>query len=194
LRRWLRNLHSEIHMTSVFVTHDQEEALEVADRVVVMDQGRIVQTGTPQQVYEHPRTAFVHQFIGESIALPVVIEAGGVRFDGKAIGLDPQGVPDGAARLFVRPYQVTIMPEAGEAPLRGTIKRVHGLGPARRLEIAIGTEARDTTVEVDAPRSLQLDIGQCVGLRPERYRIFPVEGAAADLVRAPAKRHALEPA
>ncbi len=71
LRRWLRSLHEEIHVTSLFVTHDQEEALEVADRVVVMDGGRIEQIGTPQEVYERPATAFVHEFIGESITLPV---------------------------------------------------------------------------------------------------------------------------
>jgi len=64
LRRWLRNLHNEIHVTSILVTHDQEEALEVADRVVIMDKGRVEQTGTPQQVYDEPRTPFVHEFIG----------------------------------------------------------------------------------------------------------------------------------
>src|SRR5262249_1761447 len=74
LRRWLRNLHTEIHVTSIFVPHDQEEALEVADRVVVMDKGRIEQTGTPQQVYDHPHTPFVHEFIGESIVVPVVVD------------------------------------------------------------------------------------------------------------------------
>src|SRR5690606_13911083 len=76
LRRWLRSLHEDIHVTSVFVTHDQEEALEVADRVVVMDRGRIQQIGTPQQVYEQPANAFVHEFIGESIMLPVTVDGG----------------------------------------------------------------------------------------------------------------------
>lgn len=70
LRRWLRQLHDEIHVTSIFVTHDQEEALEVANRVVVMDKGKIEQIGTPGDVYDNPATAFVHGFIGESIVLP----------------------------------------------------------------------------------------------------------------------------
>ena len=65
LRRWLRRLHDEIHVTSVFVTHDQEEALEVADRVVVMNQGRIEQVGRPEEVYDHPATPFVYSFLGD---------------------------------------------------------------------------------------------------------------------------------
>ena len=73
LRKWLRSLHEEIHVTSIFVTHDQEEALEVANRVVVMDKGRIEQIGTPGDVYDEPATAFVHGFIGKSVMLPVEV-------------------------------------------------------------------------------------------------------------------------
>src|SRR5262252_9052093 len=80
LRRWLHQLHDEIHVTSVFVTHDQEEALELADRVVVLNRGRVRQIGTPREVYERPQSAFVHDFIGESMAVPVTIEAGRVHF------------------------------------------------------------------------------------------------------------------
>ena len=173
LRRWLRNLHTEIHVTSIFVTHDQEEALEVADRVVVMDKARIEQTGTPQQVYDHPHTPFVHEFIGESIVVPVVVVDGQVRFDGQSIGIDPQGVPSGAARLFARPFDMTILPSSGDHQLKGVVRRVHGIGPARRIEIALEHEGSETIVEVDALRAQQLRVGQLVGLRPEHYRLFP---------------------
>src|SRR5215510_8613645 len=170
LRRWLRRLHDELHVTSVFVTHDQEEALEVADRVVVMDKGRIEQVGTPRDVYERPASAFVHEFIGESIVLPVIIEAGGVSFGGRRLALDPQGLADGHASLFIRPYDVAIA--ADGAALNGTVRRVHGLGPARRIEVELQTESDVHLVEVDAPRLQLIEIGQPIGLKPQSYRLY----------------------
>ncbi len=159
LRRWLRNLHNEIHVTSIFVTHDQEEALEVADRVVVMDKGRIEQAGTPQQVYDHPQTPAVHEFIGESIVVPVTVEAGDVRFGGEPLGLDPQGLASGAALLFARPHDVTIVPTSGEHRLKGVVRRIHGIGPARRVEVALGErDGRDA------------DRGRCTALAATAHR------------------------
>ncbi|MGA2127360.1 MAG: sulfate ABC transporter ATP-binding protein [Xanthobacteraceae bacterium] len=172
LRRWLRNLHDEIHLTSVFVTHDQEEALEVADRVVVMNRGHVEQTGTPQQVYECPETAFVHEFIGESIIVPVTIEAAGVSFAGRPTGLDAPPGCLGGARLFVRPYEMATV-GVGSAAFTGTVRRVHGLGPARRIEIALGAGDGVCVIEVDVPRAHDLTIGQSIGLSPRQYRIFP---------------------
>jgi sulfate transport system ATP-binding protein len=172
LRRWLRNLHTELHVTSIFVTHDQEEALEVADRVVVMDKGRIQQIGTPQQVYDHPHTPAVHEFIGESIVVPVTIEAGEVRFNGETLGLDSQGLESGAAQLFARPHDLAIVPSSGEHRLRGVVRRIHGIGPARRVEIALETDKTETLIEVDALRAQPLRVGERVGVKPEQYRLF----------------------
>src|SRR3954449_12006503 len=172
LRRWLRQLHEEIHVTSVFVTHDQEEALELADRVVVLAKGRVQQIGTPEEVYEQPQSAFVHHFIGESLSVPVTINAGGVHFAGRRLDLDPHGLSDGEASLFIRPYEVTVVPESGGAMLDGVVKRVHGFGPARRLEIALREGDREHFIEVSAPRHEAIGIGQHVGLRPRAYRLF----------------------
>ena len=176
LRRWLRNLHTELHVTSIFVTHDQEEALEVADRVVVMDKGRIQQAGTPQQVYDHPHTPAVHEFIGESIMVPVTIEAGEVRRNGEALGLDPQGLESGAAQLFARPHDLSIVPLTGAHRLRGVVRRIHGIGPARRVEIALEGEDAETLIEVDALRAHSLHVGERVGVKPEQYRLSRAEG------------------
>src|SRR6201985_3766699 len=110
LRQWLRSLHSEIHVTSIFVTHDQEEALEVANRVVVMDKGRIEQIGTPGEVYDYPATAFVHGFIGESIGLPVDGGGGAVRLGGRSLNIAANGAASGASKLFVRRHDMAIGP------------------------------------------------------------------------------------
>jgi sulfate transport system ATP-binding protein len=169
LRRWLRHLHETIHVTSVFVTHDQEEALELADRIVVIDKGRIEQVGTPRDVYEHPATSFVHEFIGETIATPVFIENGIVSHAGQPMGLDSQGVPNGAGTLFVRPYDMAVVPVA-EAIFAGQVMRIHGIGPGRRIEVAL--QSGGGTVEVDLPRTSDVAAGQTIGLRPLQYRIF----------------------
>src|SRR3954471_18978580 len=105
LRQWLRSLHNEIHVTSIFVTHDQEEALEVAHRVVVMDKGKIEQIGSPGEVYDSPASAFVHGFIGESIMLPVDVTDGAVHLNGRRLDLASDGVAAGAPTPFLpRPY------------------------------------------------------------------------------------------
>jgi sulfate transport system ATP-binding protein len=169
LRRWLRNLHTEIHVTSLFVTHDQEEALEVADRVVVMDHGRIEQTGTPADVYQRPSTPFVHEFIGESIVVPVTVDGGTIRYAGEAVALDAQGARSGSARLFVRPYEMEIVP-LSEGSFKGAVRRVLGIGPRRRVEIELA--GAETVIEVDASRVENLAPGLAVGLNPRQYRIF----------------------
>jgi sulfate/thiosulfate transport system ATP-binding protein len=153
-------------------THDQEEALELADRAVVLNQGHIQQIGTPEEVYERPENAFVHHFIGESLAVPVTIQSGGVHFAGCKLDLDPRGLSNGEAGLFIPPYEVAIVPECGGAALTGVVKRVHGFGPARRVEIALREGDREHFIEVNAPRHEAIGIGQRVCLQPRAYRLF----------------------
>jgi sulfate transport system ATP-binding protein len=171
LRQWLRSLHSEIHVTSIFVTHDQEEALEVANRVVVMDKGHIEQIGTPGEVYDHPATAFVHGFIGESIVLPVDVSDGCVRLGGKALNIAANGAASGASKLFVRRHDMQIGP-AGSGALEGAVQRVRSFGPIQRAEIALSAGECATVIEIDAPRDRELQTGDIIGLQPRRYRIF----------------------
>ena len=174
LRQWLRSLHSEIHVTSIFVTHDQEEALEVANRVVVMDKGRIEQIGTPGEVYDHPATAFVHGFIGESIVLAVDISDGRVRLGGKTLDIAADGAPPGASKLFVRRHDMQIGP-AGSGALEGEVRRVRSFGPIQRAEIALAAGECATVIEIDAPRDRELQTGDIIGLKPRRYRIFAAQ-------------------
>ena len=171
LRQWLRSLHHEINVTSIFVTHDQEEALEVANRVVVMDKGRIEQVGTPSEVYDRPATAFVHGFIGESIVLPVEIRDGDIRLGDRSLGIAADGVATGASQLFVRRHDMQIGP-AGEGALDGKVAHVRSFGPVQRAEIALFA---GETIEIDAPRDRELCTGDLVGLKPRRFRIFARE-------------------
>ncbi|MGQ3671158.1 sulfate/molybdate ABC transporter ATP-binding protein [Xanthobacter sp. TB0136] len=172
LRRWLRQLHEELPVTSVLVTHDQEEALELADRVVVMGHGRIEQVGTPGEVYDNPATPFVHDFIGETIALPGEARGGGLYLNEKALGLDAQGLADGPARIFARPHDVEL---AGpdDTPFRGRVLAVRTFGPTRRADVELKGESGPVVVEAAVPLDRTLNIGEEVGLLPRRYKVFP---------------------
>ncbi|MFC5067219.1 sulfate/molybdate ABC transporter ATP-binding protein [Flaviflagellibacter deserti] len=171
LRRWLRNLHNELHVTSILVTHDQEEALEVSDRVVVMGNGKIEQVGSPSEVYDNPASAFVHDFIGESVALPIKVDGSLVRIGGRNIGLDTQGVAQGDARLFVRPHDIEIG-QLGDNALEGEVLAVRRFGPTHRVDVSVPIDGGKATIEAAVPAGHEPKIGERVGLIPERYRVF----------------------
>ncbi len=172
LRRWLRQLHDEIRVTSLFVTHDQEEALEVANRVVVMDRGKIEQIGTPGDVYDNPATAFVHGFIGESIVLQVNVADGKVRLNDKVLNLDPRDAASGPSRLYIRRHDVAIVAN-GSGVFDGDVKHVRAFGPTQRADVVLHNGAEETLVEIDTPRDRDLKPGDVVSLQPRRYRLFP---------------------
>jgi sulfate transport system ATP-binding protein len=177
LRRWLRDLHQRLGLTSVFVTHDQEEALELADQVVVMREGRIEQIGSPRQIYDHPATPFVYEFLGSANRLPCRVRAGLVDVAGGRFDL-PYGVAivDGSsAMLFVRPHDLVVEPEGHAQGMPAILASVMTTGPMFRLQLRLAQG--DALVEAEMTKgrfeALGLAPGVSVRVRPVDFGLFP---------------------
>src|ERR1700724_1811953 len=182
LRRWLRRLHDELHFTSIFVTHDQQEAIEVADTIVVLNQGRIEQCGVPSEVYDLPTSAFVHRFLGQVNELPVILQGGRAMLG--PIEISPAAaLKAGAAdhMALIRPHEIEIGPEASGWP--ATVAAVRVIGPIVRLELHAEGRPVNEPMEAEISReryeSEHFAVGQKVGLRFRRWQVYPVGGAAA---------------
>jgi sulfate transport system ATP-binding protein len=169
LRRWLREIHDATGHTTVFVTHDQEEALELADRVVVMSHGRIEQVGTADDVYDTPNSPFVYGFIGESSALPVKVDGGELWIADRTIGISAPDLPNGDATLFFRPQEIELLDGCGGC-IAGTVTAGRRVAGTRRVELEIGGERQ--RVEIELPVGHPATRQSRVAFRPRRYRIF----------------------
>jgi sulfate transport system ATP-binding protein len=179
LRRWLRHLHNEMGMTTVFVTHDQEEALELADRVVVMGQGKIEQVGTPSDIYTNPATPFVFEFLGSGNRLPCRVVDG--RAELPNLTVDPAfrpGFANGEGMAYIRPHDIEIAPSRGS----GEVKFVSITGPTVKLEVVFAD--LETPIEVEMPLGrydrLSLAVGDQVGLVAQKFKIFTDNKPASD--------------
>jgi sulfate transport system ATP-binding protein len=162
LRRWLRRLHDELHITSIFVTHDQEEALEVADRVVVMNKGRIEQIGTPDEVYAAPATPFVYQFIGNVNLFHSRDHA-------------PWTQQHGDAVAYVRPHDIDIsLTPQDDTALPVEVKLVRIIGSVVRVEVAADGGSEFIEIELSRERfdATPLASGDKVFIRPRQFRVF----------------------
>jgi sulfate transport system ATP-binding protein len=180
LRRWLRRLHEEVHVTSVFVTHDQEEALEVSDRVVIMNEGRVEQSGTPEAVYDRPATPFVYGFLGD-----VNLFHGRLHQGRMSIGESELEVPewsearDQVGEAFVRTYDVTLhAAPAASGSLPAVVRHIRAFGPVIRVELDLEGDGR--TIEAHLPREqfdrTPVERGQRIYVAPTHVRVFPKAG------------------
>ena len=158
LRRWLRRLHDEIHVTSVLVTHDQEEALEVADRVVIMNEGRIEQVGTPEEVFHQPKSAFVMDFLGNVNLFHARLDSG----------------KPAPAQVRVRPHDLEIVKTgSGASAIAGRVERIQTAGSLVKVEVL--TENQESVIaEIPHDRfhELQLKLNDPVFIRVKDSRVF----------------------
>ncbi|SAL55232.1 sulfate ABC transporter ATPase [Caballeronia udeis] len=176
LRSWLRRLHDDLHISTIFVTHDQEEALEVADRIVVLNRGHVEQVGSPQDVYDHPQTSFVYEFLGAANRLKGSVDANGFVAQGAAQPIVTEANFAGPAVAYVRPHDLTLFPTASghRDGIVVDVRRVVTLGGSVRVDLE-GAEGNVLEAELDREtwRGLNLNIGDGVTAVPRVLRVFP---------------------
>ena len=176
LRRWLRRLHDDLHVTSVFVTHDQEEALEVADRVVVMNAGRVEQVGTPTEVYDHPASPFVYRFLGSVNQLRGHLRAGRAHVGGTEFPAPEHALAaDAPAVAFVRPRDLDVSRQhVGTGTIPAVVRYVQAVGPSVRIELAHAEtgELIEAELTKERFREVMLEVGEAAFISPKHLRVF----------------------
>ena len=185
LRRWLRRLHDDLHVTSIFVTHDQEEALEVADRVVLMNAGRVEQIGSPQQVWDHPASPFVYGFLGDVNLFHGRAHEGEVHLEGMTLDSpEHSGAQNAKAFAYVRPHDFEVERYApGAEGIVAKLDRAIVIGPIARLELIPvedpkqpGNPPADALIEAQIPaqqfRDMGIKEGETLVLTPRKARVF----------------------
>ena len=185
LRRWLRRLHDEIHVTSIFVTHDQEEALEVADRVVLMNHGRVEQQGTPAEVYDTPASPFVFGFLGHVNLFHGRAHDGWLHVGDVALEApDQAGAADAPAVAYARPHEIELERDAaGETGIQVRLSRALAFGAVARLELERIDNAEMIEVEIPTERYRKLDLkeGEMLRVKPKKMQVFLDAKAPAPL-------------
>lgn len=180
LRRWLRRLHDELHISSIFVTHDQEEALEVADRIVLMNKGRIEQIGSPREIYNEPATSFAYGFIGNVNEFRGRVEGGYVRIGDDLLPHGRADLVDGASVVaFARPHETEIVRGSAGEGVAVKVNRILTSGAVTRVELVANGDAREgrkdyfeVEVTPDDIAALGLATGEQVRIRSRRLSLF----------------------
>lgn len=176
LRRWLRRLHDDLHVTSIFVTHDQEEALEVSDKVVLMNKGKVEQIGSPDAVYNHPASPFVYGFLGNVNLFHGRVHEGVLNSDGSHLAVpDHIDTQDTRGIGYVRPHEIEV--ERYTTGAQGIIvhlRRAHAIGPLAQLELEREDNEQLIEALIPSEKFIQLDLkeGEMLVARPKRLRVF----------------------
>jgi len=176
LRQWLRRLHEQTGLTSVFVTHDQEEAMEVADRIVVLHEGRIEQDGTPQEVYENPATPFIYQFIGQVNRFRGRIRDGQFQVGNASVSLADHAHEEGArVEGYLRPHDLDLAVDLSPGALPAIVTRIQSLGPLARVRLSGAHDQSDLEAHLSTEELSQLSlvVGQRIFVKPRRLDLFP---------------------
>jgi sulfate/thiosulfate transport system ATP-binding protein len=178
LRTWLRKLHDEVHVTSLFVTHDQQEAFEVSDQIVVLNKGKIEQMGPPQWLYEHPASPFVTEFLGAVNVLPLdsVLSMDEVREEAP-LAIDLPGA-DGPVQVYVRPHDLEVFRESeGRSGWFASLRRLTPLGGLVRLELRLH-DGTNLLVQLTRERGQELGLaeGDEVFVVPRTWKVFHAAG------------------
>ncbi len=180
LRRWLRQLHDQLGLTTVFVTHDQEEALELADQVVVMSHGKIEQVGTPVEVYEDPATSFVSEFLGAVNTFPCTLNDGiaevlGTEFPVEPLDGDGPERRHGPAIAYVRTHEIELLARERLEGVPAIVRAVFPFGGGIRVELAV--EGYDMPVQAEVPRTFfesgEVTVNAGLYVRATNARVFP---------------------
>jgi len=172
LRRWLRQLHEEMHITTIFVTHDQEEAFDLSDRVVIMNAGKIRQVGTPIEIYQNPADAFVHEFLGESNKIPCTVQGHAVRADAGFV-LGTAAAMDGSYTAYIRPHHIAPRPNAAGA---WTVTRIAATGAQARINLTLNSLTVEAAMTADALIDLGLTTGAQVDVNFTGGTLFNING------------------
>jgi len=180
LRRWLRRLHDELHISSVFVTHDQEEALEVADRIVLMNKGRIEQIGSPREIYNEPATSFACGFIGTVNEFRGRVEGGYVRVGDDLLAHGRSDLSEGSPVVaFARPHETEIVTDGSGEGVAAKVNRILTSGAVTRVELIANGDARggrkdyfEVEVTPNDLATLGLATGERVRIRSRRLSLF----------------------
>ena len=180
LRRWLRKLHDEFHITSIFVTHDQEEALDVADRIIVMNGGIIEQIGSPEEVYDHPASPFVYDFLGNVNLFKGRLHNGKLTYGQFEINLseDLHGATHDEAVGYARPHDISIEKEKNTGDtVAATVTHIHLVGPTVQIELKRldSGEYLEAALQKEQYRALAIQKGDTVYVRPKQLKVFTPE-------------------